>query len=229
MPIRYELSYGGQDIRSRPNAPFYYPRNPLGRGVALLNVPETIEGLKLPNLEDPDDLLTPERIVLEDEFRWNAQPLSQGLGWFQKTWYPRCSFVGAVPGNTLTDEIMREERLGLVPEGQIALARSFRLPSFDVRFNNGASLGLAMREVPPGALIRLARLTPDGSLAFTLPIEWPSIMLNIGLGNNLLPTALHTVLIHVDERRADLIWRGAHPYPGNDWLPEMRRLDVEVH
>jgi hypothetical protein len=78
-------------------------------------------------------------------------------------------------------------------------------------------------------LIRLARLTPDGLLSFVLPDAWPSIMLDIGLGENVLPTTLHTVAVDVEERRVDLIWRGAHPYPGPDWLPEMRRLRCEVH
>ena len=228
MPIRYERAYGGKDLRSRPDAPFYYPRNPLGRGAALYNIREAVEGLRLPNIEDPDDLLTPERIVLEDERNWNNQPLPQGFGWFQKTWYPRCSFVGAAPSYVASDEIMREEELDLVPSGQIALARGFRLPSFDVRFNNGASLGLAVRSLAPGALIRLARLTPEGLLSFTLPGDWPAIMLDIGLGENSLPVALHTVSVQVEQRRVDLIWRGAHPYPGYDWLPEMRQLRAEV-
>ena len=229
MPLRYERAYGGVDAVSRPDKPFYYPRNPLGRGVAVVNVAEAIDGLRLPNIEDPEDLLTAERIVLEDESAWNRQPLAQGLGWFQKTWYPRCSFVGATPAHVTAQEVMREEELGLVPRGQIALARQFRLPSFDVRFNNGASLGLAFAKLPPGALLRLAGLTPEGMLSFTLPDSWPSIMLDIGLGENVLPTALHTVAIYVEERRVDMIWRGAHPYPGNDWLPEMRRLRYEVH
>jgi len=229
MPVRYELAYGGIDAVSRPDKPFHYPRNPLGRGLAVLNVREAVEGLRLPNIEGPDDLLTPERIVLEDESTWNRQPLAQGLGWFPKTWYPRCSFVGAMPPHVAADEAMREEALGLVPRGQIALARQFRLPSFDVCFNNGASLGLAFPNVPPAALLRVAGLTPEGMLSFTLPDASPSIMLDIGLGENVLQTALHTVAIYVDQGRVDMIWRGAHPYPGNDWLPEMRRLRHEVH
>src|SRR5262249_42896480 len=152
-------------------------------------------------------------------------PLPQGFGWYQKTWYPRCSFVGAVPGNVAPGETMREEDLGLVPHGQIALARQFRLPSFDVRFNNGASPGLAVpqQQLPAGALIGRARVTADGMLSFTLPDAWPSIMLDVGLGENVLPSALHAVAIDVEGRRVDMIWRGAHPYPGYDWLPEMRR------
>jgi hypothetical protein len=28
--------------------------------------------------------------------------------------------------------------------------------------------------------------------------------------------------------QVDLVWRGAHAYPGVDWLPEMKRMVAEV-
>lgn len=228
MPIVYERAYGGADLVSKPDMPFYYPRNTVGRGVALSNVHEAVEGLELPNIEDPDDALTPERVVIGEASRWNGQPLAQGLGWFRKTWYPRCSFVGALPPYVDANTRMREEGLGLVPEGQIALGRAFRLPSFDVRFNTGASLGLAIPEVPPGASVRLARLTPEPFLRFSLPTAWPRIAIDIGKGMTELPCALHALVIDVEARRADMIWRGAQPYPGPAWLPSMSRLEAEV-
>ena len=228
MEIRYERAYGGAHLRNDPVRMFAYPRNHQGVGFALTNTPETVDGLALPNLEDPDDLLTPERVVLGEPERWNAQPLPQGLGWFQRTWYPRCSFVGAVPGYLDPDEVMREETLGLVPRGQIALARRFKLPGFDVHFNNGASIGLALPYLQGGELVRLRNLTPDGALDFLLPTDAPAIVLDIGMGENTLPPVLHTVCIRPDEREVDLVWRGAHPYPGIEWLPEMKRLDAQV-
>ncbi len=229
MEIRYEKAYGGWDRNSDPNLPFFYPRNPMGTGLALKNIPEVIEGLKLPNIEDPDDMLTPERIVLGSPDKWNGLPLPQGLGWFQKTWYPRCSFVGSVPGFVDVDEIMREEQLGLVPQGQIALARQFKLPSFDSRFNNGASLGLTRPYLNGDESIGLINLVPEGELHFTLPAEVPVVMLDIGLGENELAPVLHTVCIRTQERQVDLIWRAAHEYPGVDWLPEMKMMNTEVH
>lgn len=228
MPIRYERAYGGIDARSSPERPFHYPRNPLGCGVALRNLPEAVEGLPLPNIEDPEDRLTPERLILGEEARWNGQPLPQGFGWFQKTWYPRCSFVGAMPGHVDARTVMREEGLGLVPPGQIGLARRFQLPSFDLRFNNGASLGLVLTDLGPGTRIRLARLTPQPFLTFALPDDWPQIGLDIGQGVRGLEVALHTVLIDVGARCAHLVWRGAQAYPGASWLPLMQRLQAEV-
>jgi hypothetical protein len=228
MELRYERAYGGEDLLSTPATPFYYPRNHRGTGVALSNLREVVEGLRLPNLEDPVDLLTPERVVIGSAERWNDQPLPQGFGWFQKTWYPRCSFVGAVPGLMDPDTVLKEERLGLVPKGQLALARRFQLPGYDVRFNNGASLGLALPYLAGTESIALSGLTPDGSLSFSLPAERPGIALDVGAGPGELAVVLHTVCIRLDAMQLDLVWRGAYAYPGVDWLTQMTRLVVEV-
>jgi hypothetical protein len=228
MEIRYERSYGGIWMRNDPTRLFPYPRNPMGSGFAIDNVREEVNGLRLPNLEDATDLLTPERVTVGERERWNRQPLPQGFGWFQKTWYPRCSFVGSVPGFVDPDEVMREEVLGLVPKRQIALARQFKLPSFDVRFNNGASLGLALPYLRGDEPIVLTNLTQEGQLRFTLPGDALRIMLDIGLGENELEVVLETVCIRAEDRQVDLIWRGAHQYPGVEWLPEMKRMVARV-
>jgi hypothetical protein len=228
MPIRYERAYGGRDILSNPKEPFYYPRNHSGVGVVLKNSKETVEGLLLPNIEDPADLLTPDRVVFETPDRWSGQPLPDGLGWFQRTWYPRCSFTGALPAYLDLDTVLREETLGLVPKGQVALSRQFKLPSFDVRFHNGASRGLVLPQLSGQEAFRLTNLTPVGQLKFQLPGETPSIMLDIGLGENELKPFLHTVCVRLEEMKLDLVWRGAHPYPGTDWLPEMKKMVAEV-
>jgi hypothetical protein len=228
MPIQYERAYGGSDKKSDPQAPFFYPRNYLGAGVVLKNIKEAVEGLPLPNIEDPSDLLTPERVVLGEPERWPQQPLPDGLGWFQRTWYPRCSFVGAMPAYVDPDTVLKEEKLGLVPKGQVALAMQFKLPGFDLRFNSGASRGLSLPRLAGNETIRLTHLTPSGSLRFQLPGEKPSIMLDIGLGENELEPVLDTICIRLEEMQVDLTWRGAHLYPGPDWLLEMKKMVARV-
>jgi hypothetical protein len=228
MEIRYERAYGGKDEISEPNLPLMYPRNYMGKGFAVKNIPEVIDGLLLPNLEDPNDLITPENLVLEDIYLWNRKPLPQGFGWFQKTWYPRSSFVGAVPGFVMPDEVMKEEILGIVPKGQIALSRQFKLPSFDVRFNNGASLGLVLPFLSGGESVKLTNMSKDGALEFKLPKDTPKIMLDIGLGENELKPYIHTVCVRVDDMQVDIVWRGAHEYPGIDWLPEMTKMETNI-
>lgn len=228
IDIRYDKAYGGKDDISLPGIEFYYPRNTMGTGIAVKNIKPVVDGLRLPNIEDPSDLLTPDRLILEEPDRWNHQPLPQGFGWFQKTWYPRCSFVGAIPGYVDVDEIMREELLNWIPKRQIALSRQFKLPSFNVCFNNGASWGLIMSYLEGNEPVVLSGLTHSGDLSFNLPGEKPKISLDIGLGENELKSFLHTVCIRMDQQEVDLIWRGSLEYPGIDWLPEMTRLHVEV-
>jgi hypothetical protein len=229
MEIRYDKAYGGSDDLSLPGLPLVYPRNTMGKGFAVKNIREVVDGLALPNLEDPNDLLTPEKLILDDIYRWNLLPLPQGFGWFQKIWYPRCSFVGSVPGYVNIDDVMQEELLGLVPKGQIALAKQFKLPSFDIKFNNGASIGLVLPFMSGGESVELTNMTKDGRLEFILPKEAPSIMLNISLGENELKPFLHSVCVRLDEMQVDMVWRGAHEYPGIDWLPEMKQMVIKVH
>ena len=219
MEIRYDKAYGGFDDKSIAEIPFYYPRNHMGTGVVLRNVKEAIEGLALPNIEDPNDLLTPERIVIGEPERWHLQPLPQGFGWFQRTWYPRCAFAGSYPAFVDVGTATTEERMGLLPKNHIALAKQFKLPGFHPRFNNGASFGLIFQNIPANEKISLSGLTPDGFLEFNLPGEYPAITLDLGLGERQLETQLHTVSIRPDDMEVDLIWRGALVYEGYAWLP----------
>ncbi len=212
LPLVFERAYGGPG----------YPRNPVGRGFVAGTMPR--QAVPLPNFEDPADLLTPERLVLHEPKHWNRQPLPQGMGWFGKTWYPRMSHAGVMPGNVDADETMREEALGLVPAGQVALARQFRLPSWDVRFGNGAAPGLAVRGLRGGEWVRLANLTPDGRAEFRLPGEAPTIVADIGAGEGRPQVRLHSVVIEPDARRLTMIWGASVAYPGQAWLSHMRRL-----
>lgn len=229
MEIRYERAYGGRDEISNPDIPFLYPRNPLGTGIALCNRRDTVEGLTLPNLEDADDVLTPERIVIGEADNWHRQPLPQGFGWFQRTWYPRSAYAGSYPPYVDVDTVTTEERLGLLPKNHIALARQFRLPGYDPRFNNGASHGMLFPEVKGDEVVTLNGLSPSGVLEFTLPGDQPEITLDLGTGAQQVQARLDTVIIRPDELETDLIWRGACVYEGYSWLPQMTRLKAEVN
>ncbi len=228
MEIRYERAFGGKDDVSDPQTPLAYPRNDMGCGLVLKNVQKRVHGLSLPNLEDPSDLLTPERIVLTDPYKWNLLPIPQGCGWVHRSWYPRSSFAGSMPPYLGPDDVMREEEMGLVPKRHVALSRQLKLPSYHPRFQNGASVGLMFQPLVGEETIQLTGLTPSGVINFALPSERPKLMLDIGLGQKELVPALHTVCIRPDDMQVDLVWRGAHSYPGLFWLPQMTRLHAEV-
>jgi hypothetical protein len=228
MEIRYDRAYGGRDEKSDPDLPFFYPRNDVGRGVALRNVREVVEGLALPNIEAPDDLLTPERVIIEDPYRWPDQPIPQGFGWRQRTWYPRSALIGSLPAFLQPGTVTAEEGMKLLPRNHVALARQMRLPPFEAQFHNGASLGLLFPELKHDELICLRGLTHDGKLDFQLPGETPRIALDTGNGDQLLEPRMHTVSIRPDDLEIDIVWGGTLTFGPYAKLATLRRLQANV-
>ena len=57
---------------------------------------EAVEDLPLPNIEDPQDLLTPERLFIEEPDRWHLQPLPQDSAGGSIPG-PRSALLGAYP------------------------------------------------------------------------------------------------------------------------------------
>lgn len=228
MDLRYDFAYGGKDKKSLPEGPFHYPRNDMGRGLLLKWRKDLEEGIELPNIEDPSDMLTPEGLLLMLPEAWPRAPMPQGLGWFPRTGYPRAFYAGAVPPYVETGTLTKEEFLGLIWKDHIVLARKSKLPGFHVRFLQGASQGLAMPYLKGDEAIRLRGLTPEGMLRFLLPGDRPEMQLDIGKGLRDLDPVLHTVQIRGEERQVDLVWRGALPYPGLEYLAEMTTLDAKV-
>lgn len=228
MEMRYDRAYGGVDEISDPQIPFHYPRNDRGRGVVLRNVREAVEGRELPNIEDPDDLLAPERVVIDDPLRWHLQPLPQGFGWRQRTWYPRCALLGVCPPFLEPGTITAEERAGMLLPDHVALMRQNRLPPYEAHFNNGASLGLMFIHLRGDELVHLLGLCPEGRLDFQLPGETPVVGLDLGGGLKPLEPRVQTVSIRPDELALDIIWQASQTYPGYHWLPQMKRLHAEV-
>jgi len=228
MDIRYENAYGGVDIYSDPTMPCIYPRNILGKGFVINKSKKTLDNLALPNIEDQNDLLTPARLCAGSIVYWSHQPIPQGFGWFHKTWQPRASFAGVMPADRALEQELREVYAKAVPPEQKNAFDQTNLPDMDFRFFNGASQGLVFPFMSGEESITLINLTLDREIRFQLPGERPRIGLDIGEGVQVPEVVLHTVMISVEERQADLVWRGAVPYPGRDWLPEMKKMDVFI-
>lgn len=228
MELRYERAYGGVDIYSDPKVQCVYGRNHLGRGFAVANVRRAVDNLPLPNLEDPTDQLTPERLTIGHFIHWERQPMPQGLGWFSKYWRPRALMAGVMPADRETERELRAAHTLLVPSDMRPMYDQTALPDMDFRFFNGASPGLVVPYLSADAPVHTLNLVPEGRLSFVLPGETPRIALDIGSGPQEPETVLHTVMIRMEEREVDLVWGAAVPYPGPDWLPQMRKMEVIV-
>ncbi len=228
MELRYERAYGGTDVYSDPKCPYPYPRNPLGRGFVVRNTPRSVDGLALPNLEDPTALLAPAALCLEDYRAWENRPMPVGFGWVPKTWLPRALLAGIMPGDRATEQQLRKAYADLLsgPEREAYLKNGIR--DMDFRFFNGASAGFSFAYLQGGEWVGAENLTPDGRIYFQLPQERPRIGIDIGEGVREPEVVLHTVQIRLEDRQLDLVWRGAVPYPGMDWLPQMKKLDILV-
>lgn len=208
MPLRYERAYGGKDELSNPQIPFRYPRNDLGVGLALENKLDVIEGLRLPNIESPSDLLTPSRVVLGTPKRWHEQPLPQGLSCRHRTWFPRCALIGSYPAFLDAGTVTMEEKMGLLPTNYVALAKQSRLAPNLPLFANGASFDMSFENLPNDAPIKLKGLSRADTLEFRLPGDIPQIVLDVGYKIESLDSRLMTVVIQPDSKSLEMIWSG---------------------
>jgi len=228
MEIRYERAYGGVDIWSDTEIACGYARNHLGKGFVILKAKNVIDNLPLPNIEDPDDILTPERLCPGNLEDWENQPMPQGLGWVAKFWQPRASLAGVMPADRAVEQQLRNIYTSAIPPEQRERYDLTRLPDMNFDFFNGASQGLVLPFLTCDEWIHLLNLSYENEVSFQLPDEKPVIGLDIGKGVMEPSVVLHTVMIRMEERQVDLVWRGAVPYPGPDWLPEMKKMEVSV-
>ena len=228
MPLTYERAYGGTDVYSDLKVPYPYPRNLLGRGFVVKNVAKAVDGLLLPNVEDPAARLAASALCLGDYLQWESKPLPAGFGWVPKHWYPRALLAGVMPCDRPVEQELRKAYSELLSGAEREAYEKNGFRDMDFRFFSGASPGLVLPFLDPGALVIAENLTPDGYQEFRLPPDAPRIGLDIGEGVSEPEVVLHTVMIRMDDRQVDLVWRGAVPYQGPDWLPQMRKMDVQV-
>jgi len=228
MDLGYERAYGGVDVFSDPKVACGYARNHLGKGFVVGRTREVIENLPLPNLEDPADLLSPERLSVGHFMYWERQPVPACFGWVLKYWQPRALMAGVMPADRAVEQELRKAYATLVPPAQREMYAKTNLPSMDFRFFNGASPGLVLSFLKGDETVHTTNLSREGDFSFQLPGERPRIGLDLGSGRKESQVVLHTVMIQMEERLVDLVWRAAFPYPGPDWLPQMKKMDVFV-
>jgi len=210
MPLVNENTYGGFDRRvevseddpkhyqlaMQVDHPGNYPRNPWGKGYVVL--PGPVDDLELPNLEDPDDLLTPERLVVGDPARWWRQPLPWSYDRVHPMAYPRCLYF--LPQMDAwfpapEDEELPEVRRGFLEPGcRAMMGRRETSQGPHLRFRQEASHGLRFSSLEPGAPVSLEGMRPDGrAVAFGVPPP-PDVEVIVE-GESQAPTARLTNLV----------------------------------
>ncbi|WNG51567.1 DUF2169 domain-containing protein [Archangium minus] len=200
MPICWERAFGGSDPSAQEHgAPAWESRNPIGTGCCWVKSPSRLDGLALPNFEDPHELIT----------SWKDKPAPQGLGFIGRSWMPRLRHAGTY------DDAWRKYRRPLPPE------------DFDYHYFQGAPPELVhATHLRGGELVRAVNLTKKGTEQFHLPDV--AVTFHVQSRRRLLrvPGVLDTVVFSFAMRRLSLVWRCKYPVLMNEASDEAR---AEVH
>ncbi len=232
IPLEYQYAYGGKDLlaekplreqlENEPSAkyvlqegllegsPYRYPRNPAGKGYVVEPNSETMEGLELPNIEDPNNLLTPQNIVVNQVFDWYKMPVPVGTDWLSPGWFPRVAYYGAYPLPEGLDKQIYEIKKEWADMDILKSSITEHNRQLSFRATNGASLGMQSNFVSGGEACRLLNIHPKKrEFILTLPNEKPTIKVD-GRNGKMLKTKskLSSVIIELDENRVTMVWSG---------------------
>lgn len=229
MPVSSDFAYGGLDAvaeatlgdpaaalkaclppEHRRRASLYlYPRNFAGRGYLIAATAEAVEACELPNLEDPADRLTPDRLAVGNVDRWPSMPLPWSLGVLDFGCFPRVGYAGVVPNHEPGLGIFAEITRGFASASIINPVYVSPDDRMDTRFTSSGSLGLQLPELRGNEPVVLHNLhRAHEKLSFALPGERPRLSLPTSGGIERADATLATVTIEPDEDRVTLVWRG---------------------
>jgi hypothetical protein len=185
MPLMWEKAFGGFD-ETEDKAPqtVIEDRNPVGCGLRAKNSKNDLDGMKLPNIEDPRQLVS----------SWKDRPTPAGFGAVCPHWQPRRGYAGTY------DERWKKQRAPYLPK------------DFDARFFQIAPPDLVKPGyLSGGEVVELIGVSQTGQLAFTVPNQQVQVTYQLDDRKQLCPAYLDTVLIEPDLNRVVLIWRSMFP------------------
>jgi hypothetical protein len=178
MPLVWERAFGGWDRNSK--GPSQEPRNPVGAGFRLSDGERPLNGLRVPNLEDPAAPIS----------SWKDRPPPACFAPVAAFWEPRRSFAGTY------DERWQRERAPFLPD------------DFDPRFFQLAPPGLVAPTYLQGTEpVEVRGASPSGLLRFQLPGVAVKITYLLDRAPQVRPAHLDLVLIEPDAARVVLLWR----------------------
>ena len=194
MPLCWERAFGGWD-RTDSTSPAWEPRNPLGTGYSRRGSAKTLEGLPLPNFEDPGNVIR----------SWSDRPVPQGFGFTPRNSEPRIRYAGTF------DAAWQKDRMPILPD------------DFDYRYFNGAPAYLQYPGYLVGGETVSSENLFSGYIApFRIPALLPAVRCVAG-GQRLEQGAmLDTVVLDTDKNHLVLVWRAKFTVPLNETSDEVR-------
>lgn len=188
IPLAWEHAFGGADTSwPDPAEHVWCQENPVGRGVVAAKTKLQLDGLRLPNLENPASLIETTR----------AYPAPAGFGPIPIHWHPRAALARGAHRQA------GEEHLKQASDHH------------DVGFYSAAAPGLMTPQYLSGAEpVWVENAAQGGALRFALPGVRPQVRVRWADRSRDLPMALDTVTVEPDEKRVSLVWRGTSPAHG---------------
>ncbi len=214
------------------------PSNPSGMGFAVSYRQQALEGLKLPHIEDPDNLITPEELVVDlAEMELMALRAPAGFAPYAPGWFPRAGYWGIYPWDeeaaAAAVEKAKEEfdpedhdDLPILEQLEKLEIPVMRTPAFQE-----AHPKMQVADVRGDEDVYLENLTPDGMLFFRLPGLHPTATIDMSEGPVPLRLRLDTLVFDLDDVEApavELAWRAWHPIADFDQLSEtpFRKINI---
>lgn len=253
IPLEYGFAYGGKDLLAEKplrekiendeslkfineildplsGSPYRYPRNPVGKGFIVEPHSKTIEVLDLPNIEDPNNLITPDNLICEDVDQWYKMPVPTCTDWVSPGWFPRVAYFGVFPLPKGLNENIYEIKNNWADPDLLKSTSDIKKSQFSFRACNGASLGLQAKYLQGGEQCRLTNIHPNKKeFIFQLPKEQPKIKVD-GRNGKLLTTApvMHSVIIEPDQKKLSVVWCGSAKAIRPYFEEELKTMPYEV-
>lgn len=203
MPLQWERAFGGWDLTtSDPDAHRVEKRNPVGVGFRDKVLGVRMDGIPLPNLEDP-------RALIRNPA---DKPPPAGFGFLGPHWEPRARLAGTY------DEAWQQTRMPLLPK------------DFDRRFFNAAPLDQITPQYLRGdEPVAIANASSEPWLSFSLPGEPPPrlTIVHRRRADEPLRAQLDTVILDTDAMQVLLLWRAHTLIP--DGPHGVKAVRVEPH
>lgn len=182
MPLVWERAFGGTESSGEGSRVDSEDRNPVGAGFRSRASGRKLEGLLLPNLEDPARLISSP----------GDRPAPAGFGAIAAHWKPRPKYAGTY------DAAWEKSRAPYLPD------------DFDPRFLMVAPEDQQVPGyLKGGESVEVAGATPSGILRFALPARRVDVIFRLDSGEERKSANLDTVILRPDEKKLVLVWRAA--------------------